>query len=71
MTKTFDAVAWMRGRRLEIDHEDAKLTWEEKRERTRHLLQQDPLWQRLRHRLNLPPASSETPSGTDDVGNAA
>jgi len=28
--KSFDAVAWMRQRRAEIDREDQGLTWEEK-----------------------------------------
>ncbi len=51
MKKTFDAVAWMRKRREEIDKEDEKLSWEEKREKTRKLLGKDPLWQSLRKRL--------------------
>jgi hypothetical protein len=47
MTKNFDAVAWMRRRREEIDREDAGLTWQERSEKTRQLLKNDPLWQRL------------------------
>ncbi|MBU2573591.1 MAG: hypothetical protein KKH28_05895 [Elusimicrobia bacterium] len=50
MKKTFDAVAFMRLRREEIDREDAGLTWKQKRERTRQTLEKDPLWQRLRER---------------------
>ena len=49
-SKGFDAVAWMRKRRVEIDQEDAGLTWEEKSEKTRELLDPDPLWQRLKSR---------------------
>jgi hypothetical protein len=49
--KTFDAVAWMRKRRTEIDEEDKGLSWEEKREKTRRLLENDPLWLRLKSRL--------------------
>jgi len=52
--KTFDAVAWMRKRRIEIDEEDKELSWEEKREKTRRLLEKDPLWLRLRGRLIEP-----------------
>ena len=47
MTKNFDAVAWMRRRREEIDREDEGLTWQERSEKTRRLLKNDPLWQRL------------------------
>ena len=51
MKKTFDAVAWMRARREKIEREDAGLTWEQRRAKTRKLLEGDPLWLRLRHRL--------------------
>ncbi len=54
MKKTFDAVAWMRKRRIEIDEEDKGLSWEEKREKTRRLLEKDPLWLRLKGRLIEP-----------------
>lgn len=54
MKKTFDAVAFMRMRRGEIDREDAGLTWKQKRERTRQTLEKDPLWQRLRDRSAQP-----------------
>jgi hypothetical protein len=47
MKKTFDAVAWMRQRRAEIDEEDASLTWTEKREKTRKQVLQDPILARL------------------------
>ena len=54
MKKTFDAAAWMRKRRIEIDEEDKGLSWEEKREKTRRLLEKDPLWLRLKGRLIEP-----------------
>ena len=54
MRKTFDAVAWMRKRREEIDKEDQGLSWEEKHEKTRKLLEKDPLWLILRERLVEP-----------------
>ena len=50
MKKTFDAVDWMRARRAKIDEEDRNLSWVEKREKTRGLLETDPLWLRLRKR---------------------
>jgi hypothetical protein len=52
--KTFDAVAWMRKRREEIDKEDEGLSWEEKHKKTQKLLEKDPLWQSLRKRLVEP-----------------
>lgn len=58
MKKTFDAVAWMRKRRIEIDEEDKELSWEEKREKTRRLLEKDPLWLKLKGRLTEPAKSS-------------
>jgi hypothetical protein len=51
MKKTFDAVAWMRKRRAEIDKEDEGLSWKEKDEKTRRLLKADPLWIRLKTRV--------------------
>ena len=54
MKKTFDAVAWMRKRREEIDKEDEGLSWKEKHEKTRKLLGKDSLWQSLRKRLVEP-----------------
>ncbi|MCJ7704776.1 MAG: hypothetical protein MUO28_04465 [Desulfobacterales bacterium] len=54
MEKTFDAVAWMRKRREEIDKEDQGLSWEEKHEKTRKLLEKDPLWLSLKNRLVEP-----------------
>ncbi len=54
MRKSFDAVGWMRKRRTEIDKEDQGLSWEEKTEKTRKLLENDPLWRRLRKRLVEP-----------------
>ena len=49
--KSFDAVAFMRKRREEIDQEDAALSWAEKREKTRRLIEDDPLYRRLKHRV--------------------
>jgi hypothetical protein len=43
MKKTFDAVAWMRQRRSQIDEEDRSLTWAQKRQRTREQILQDPI----------------------------
>jgi len=43
MKKAFDAVAWMRQRRAQIDEEDANLTWVQKREKTRDQFLQDPI----------------------------
>jgi len=51
MRKTFDAVAWMRKRRIEIDKEDQKLSWEEKRKKTRRIVERDPLWLKLKDRV--------------------
>jgi len=51
MKETFDAVAWMRKRRTEIDKEDQKLSWEEKRKKTRRILEKDPLWLKLKNRV--------------------
>ena len=55
--RTFDAVAWMRGRREEIDEEDQGLSWEEKHIKTRRLLENDPLWLRLKNRIVKPSGS--------------
>jgi hypothetical protein len=44
----------MRKRRIEIDEEDKGLSWEEKKEKTRRLLEKDPLWLRLKRRLIAP-----------------
>ena len=50
MSERFDAVAWMRKRRGEIDEEDQGLSWQEKSRKTRALLEGDPLWERLKGR---------------------
>jgi len=65
MKKTFDAVAWMRKRRIEIDEEDKELSWDEKREKTRRLIEQDPLWLRLKDRLIEPTKFSAKRIQTD------
>jgi hypothetical protein len=54
MSKSFDAVAFMRRRREEIDREDEGLSWEERARKTRELLQDDPLWLYLKDRLAEP-----------------
>jgi len=54
MKNRFDAVSWMRARRERIDEEDQKLSWEQKHEKTRRLLERDPLWLRLRNRIVEP-----------------
>lgn len=68
MKKEFDAVAWMRIRRAKIDEEDHGLSWEEKREKTRRLLESDPLWWRLRGRAvasaATPPMAAREPGTT-------
>ena len=66
MAKPFDAVAWMRQRRVEIDEEDAGLTWQEKSQKTTAALEGDPLWERLKGRLVRPPALVPQPSAEDD-----
>ena len=49
-TKKFDAVAFMRIARVEIDEQDAGLTWEERHNKTLNILEDDPLRQALRNR---------------------
>jgi hypothetical protein len=60
MSKAFDAVAFMRRRREEIDREDEGLSWEERARKTRELLSKDPLWLRLRDRVAEPVAPEPT-----------
>ena len=60
MSKGFDAVAFMRRRREEIDREDEGLTWEERVRKTRKLLKNDPLWLYLKDRLAEPVAPEPT-----------
>ena len=55
--RPFDAVAWMRRRREKIDEEDHGLSWEEKHTKTRRLLENDPLWLRLKDRIVKPTGS--------------
>lgn len=54
MNRPFNAVAFMRRRREEIDRDDEGLTWEEKSRRTLELLGEDPLWTRFEGRVGLP-----------------
>ena len=58
MKTSLDAVARMRERRARIDEEDRGLSWAERREKTRNVLETDPLWLRLRTRVVEP---SSTP----------
>ena len=64
MSDRFDAVAFMRRRREEIDREDEGLTWEEKSRKTREMLQGDPLWERLKNRIRTTgtPLENDRPS---------
>ena len=50
-TKKFNAVAYMRKTRVDIDEQDAGLTWEERHNKTLNILEDDPLWQTLRNRV--------------------
>jgi len=54
MNEGFDAVAFMRRRREEIDREDEGLSWEERARKTRELLRNDPLWLYLKDRVAEP-----------------
>jgi len=47
----FHAVEFMRRRRAEIEKEDEGLTWEQRSEKTLHLLASNPRWLRLRGRV--------------------
>ena len=64
MKKTFDAVAWMRRRRAEIDKEDEGLTWEERSSKTIALLEGNPRWERLKKR-------AKSTNVADDVARVA
>jgi len=55
--KPFNAVAWMRRRREKIDEEDHGLSWEDKRIKTHQLIENDPLWIRLKDRVVKPSGS--------------
>lgn len=48
MNNTFDAVAWMRKRRTEIDEETKGLSWQERGRKVEEALKGDPLWERLK-----------------------
>jgi hypothetical protein len=62
MKKTFDAVAWMRRRRAEIDKEDEGLTWEERSRKTVALLEGNPRWERLKKRVKATNDAEHTAS---------
>jgi hypothetical protein len=57
MCKTFDAVAWMRKRREEIDFEDAGLSMEERSKKTLEVIKDDPIWVRLKDKSDKTPDS--------------
>jgi len=46
-----------RARRIKIDEENKGLSWEEKPKKTRHLLETDLLWLKLKNRLVDPAVS--------------
>jgi hypothetical protein len=54
MSKGFKAVEWMRRRRTEIDQEDQGLSWSERSEKTLRILENDPLWKRLKSGRHAP-----------------
>ena len=60
MSKGFDAVAFMRRRREEIDREDEGLSWDERTYKTQELLKNDPLWLYLKDRVAEPAALEPT-----------
>lgn len=61
MTKPFDAVAWMRKRRTEIEQEEEGLSWQERFGRTTEALRGDPLWEQLTARAVRPGLRAEDP----------
>ncbi|MCX6349978.1 MAG: hypothetical protein NTV79_10850 [Candidatus Aureabacteria bacterium] len=50
MKKIFNAVDWMRSRRIQIDREDRGLSWEERYLKTLHLLEHDFFWRKIKDR---------------------
>lgn len=61
MSERFRAVEWMREKRSLTDKEDRDLSWAEKSRRTEQLLEQDPLWQRLKKRVIAPAPAGLVP----------
>ena len=53
--------------RTEIDREDEGLSWQEKREKTRRLLEHDPLWRRLKQRV-VGPVTPGSPEAKGERG---
>lgn len=51
MKKPFDAVAFQRKRRSEIDRETEGMSWEERDRKIMKDLEKDPLWKRLKSRV--------------------
>ncbi|HPC17193.1 MAG TPA: hypothetical protein P5318_10245 [Candidatus Hydrogenedentes bacterium] len=54
MEKSFDAVGFMRRRRIEIDQETEGLSWAERNQYILESLRGDPLWERLKDRTIAP-----------------
>jgi hypothetical protein len=51
MIESFRAVEWMRAARVRIEAEDAGLGWEEQRRKTLAVLEEDPIWAKLKTRV--------------------
>jgi hypothetical protein len=62
MNDRFRAVEWMRQKRTLTDN--LGLTWPEKSRRTQQLLEEDPLWQRLKKRAIAPVPAVVVPKKT-------
>ena len=54
MSKTFDAVQWMRQARARIDEEDRELTWEQKRRKTHETVMRDPILAQVAAETRIP-----------------
>jgi hypothetical protein len=61
MNKKFDSVEFMRKRRVEIEHEDAGLSWDEKSAKTQAVIKGDPLWEKLRRAGSIYPSPGAAP----------
>ncbi len=57
--KTFKSVKWMRDKRTQIDEEDQKLSWAEKRQKTHNAIAADPIFQ-IFAKIAQAPKSVET-----------
>ena len=54
MNKKINSAEWMREQRIRIDEEDKGLSWKEKREKTRKLLEKDPYFSKLVKKIQSP-----------------